>query len=64
MNKKSKTKVPTELKRLVKTSNDAYLAFFAALINAPQTPEFNRLRTVLNDLRESVIHAKNSLKAL
>ncbi len=53
-----------ELQALRESANVAYLTFYAALLNAPSTPEFNRLRTVLDNLRKSVVHTDNHLKTV
>jgi hypothetical protein len=50
-----------ELKTLTKVANEAYLAFFAATLNAPNTPEFKRLKEINDHLRQAVVSAKNQL---
>jgi hypothetical protein len=61
MNEEQLAKITAELKTLTAAANEAYLAFFAATMNAPQTPEFNRLREVNNNLRQAIVNAKNQI---
>ena len=48
-----------ELEAITTAANAAYLTFQAAIMNAPNTPEFNRLREVNDDLRKAIVRAKN-----
>lgn len=49
-----------ETKNLIEAANTAYLAFYAATLNAPKTPEFERLRAVNDELRQAIVHARNA----
>jgi hypothetical protein len=48
-----------ELEAITTVANAVYIAFYAAIMNAPNTPEFNRLREVNDDLRKAIVRAKN-----
>jgi hypothetical protein len=52
-----------EHQNLLRAANQAAIAFYAATLNAPDTAEFRRLREVLKDLQEAVVHAENAARA-
>lgn len=52
----------TELEQLTKAANEAYVAFHAATLNAPKTPEFQQLRSVFDNLRVAIVSAKNAIR--
>jgi len=54
----------SELQTLIKTANTAYTAFYAAMLNAPQTPEVERLRSINDTLRQAIVTAKNHINSL
>lgn len=56
-----KTNTATELESITAAANEAYLAFFTATMNAPKTPEFNRLREISDNLRKAIVRAKNQI---
>ena len=58
---KMKTNTTAELEAITASANEAYLAFFAATMNAPKTPEFNRLREINDNLRKAIVRAKNQI---
>jgi len=49
-----------EMDALIKSANEAYLANYAAILNAPATPEFERLRLLNDNLRKAIVRAKQA----
>jgi hypothetical protein len=49
-----------ELNALIQAANEAYLANYAAMLNAPKTPEFEHLRLLNDNLRKAIVRAKQA----
>ena len=53
-------KLKQELNALIQAANEAYLANYAAMLNAPKTPEFEHLRLLNDNLRKAIVRAKQA----
>lgn len=53
--------ITIELKALTEAARVAYLAYFAAILYAPKTAEFNRLREINDNLRRAIVQADATL---
>ena len=55
------TTAAAELESITTAAAETHLAIFAATLNAPKTPEFERLREINRTLADAITRAKNQI---